>query len=337
MKLIPIFESIVIYYLTIERMIIIFDKVDMTTVVNIESAVFEQLKNDESINIKQYTNIDNETGEIHNTYIIYDKAISYIKYNDRSKKLFISLSIPKLIYGNNIKEIDEKDIQEFFNTIHTRSNELFNISINNEEWKISDLEVSKNFRLDSQKKVTEYINKLSNIKMPRKTTIKYNSESVYYKNKSQIIKFYDKLQELRKQKDISTDLLKQAENILRFEIQATGYLLREYSAERKAIDLLTKEFFESVTTEIIDLINSKVTYEETNIITPIMFDSGLKNQQIESSVAIMIFTSELGESFLKEVYPSSTLNRKQTQLKELTNYVRQLQGTEHKKFLQILQ
>jgi Phage replication protein CRI len=305
----------------------------MTTIIDIKSVVFEELLKDESNNIKQYTNIDNTTGEIHNTYIIFDKTLSYIKYNDRSKRLFISLSIPKLLYGNNIKEINGHDIKEFFNTIHNRLNELLYISIDHEEWKISEVEISKNFHLDSQQQVTDYINKLSNIKLPRKTTIKYNSESVYFKNKSQIIKFYDKLQELKKEKGTNPELLKQVENVLRFEVQAKGYLLREFSPERKAVDLLTKEFFDSVTTEIIELINSKITLENKSIITPIIFDSGMTKNQIESSVAIMIFTNEMGESTIREVYSSSTLKRKQDNLKDLIQYVQQRQGTEQKQFL----
>lgn len=305
----------------------------MTAIINIENIAFEKLLNEESNNIKQFTNIDNETGEIHHTYIVFDKKIPYIKYNDKSKRLFISLSIPKLLYGNNVVEIDEQDIIEFFNIVHSRLNELLNISINYKKWKINEVEVSKNFILDSKQQVTEYINKLSNIQLPRKTTVKYNSESVYFKNKSQIIKFYDKLAELKKEKDIDHELLKQAENILRFEVQAKGYLLREFSADRKASDLLTKEFFDSVTTEIIELINSKVTLESKSIFTPIIFDSGLTKNQIESSVAIMIFTDELGEATIREVYPSSTLKRKQDTLKDLLKYVQQRQGIESKQFL----
>lgn len=314
---------------------VLFDKVDMATIVNIESAVFETLKKGKSNNIKQFTNIDNETGEIHNTYIIYDKKISYIKYNDRSNRLFLSLSIPKLIYGNNIKEIDEQDINKFFDIIHNRLNELFNISIDSEEWKINEVEVSKNFHLDSQQRVTEYVSKLSNIKLPRKTTIEYNTESTYFKNKSQTIKFYNKYQELKKQKYISPELLKQAENILRFEVQAKGYLLREFSTERKALNILTKEFFESVTTEIIELINSKISLGDKSIITPIIFESGMTKAQIESSVAIMIFTDKWGASTIKEVYSSSTLDRKLNHLKELIQFVQQRQGIEQEQFLKL--
>lgn len=312
-----------------------FDKVDMTTFTFIEGVAFERLKKDESVHVKQFINIDNETGEIHNTYIIYDKKIPYIKYNDRSKRLFISLSIPKLLYGNNVQEIDEKDIMSFFNIIHIRLIELLNISIDHDSWKISEVEVSKNFILDSQQQVTDYINKLSTIKLPRKTTIKYNSESVYFKNKSQMMKFYNKYLELLKQKDIEHELLEKSKNILRFEVHAKGYLLREFSAERKAVELLTKEFFESVITEAIELINNRVPLATKNIITPIIFDSKLTKAQIESSVAIMIFTNEWGQSTLKEVYSSSTLSRKQNYLFELSQYVQQRQGTEQNQFLKL--
>lgn len=312
-----------------------FDKVDMTTFVNIEGAVFEKLLKDESNSIKRFTYIDNESGEIRNIYTIHDKKLKYIKYNDSSKRLFISLSIPKLLYGNNIKEIDELDIKEFFNIIHKRLNELFNLYISDEEWKINEVEVSKNFILDSNKQVTEYIEKLSKIRLPRKATIKYNNESVYYKNKSQTIKFYDKYHELLKQKDIEPELLRGAKNILRFEVQATGYLLKEFSDQRKAVDLLTKEYFVLITSKIIDLINSKITLGEKSIITPIIFDSGLKTAQIESSIAIAIFTDKWGESTLKDIYPSSTLNRKQVHLRDLTQYVQERQGIEQKLFLKL--
>ncbi|WP_053361936.1 phage/plasmid replication protein [Bacillus sp. FJAT-27251] len=310
-----------------------FDKVDMATNIYIKGAEFEEMLKDELYQIKKFTNIDNDTGEIYNTYIVFDKKIPYIKYNDRSKRLFISLSIPKLIYGNNIKEIDEHDIKDFFIIIHNRLNELFGVCIESTEWKICEVEVSKNFYLDSHQQVTEYINKLSNIKLPRKTTIKYNTESVYFKNKSQIIKFYDKLHQLKKETDITASCLKQAENILRFEVQTKSYRLREFSAERKAIDLLSKKFFDSVTSGVIEIINNKITLEDKNLITPIIFDSGLTKAQIESSVAIMIFTNELGESAIKDVYSTTTLNRKQGYLKNLIHFVQQQQQIEKKLFL----
>ena len=239
--------------------------------------------------------------------IIHDDI--YIKFNPAWNRLIINCSIPKLLYENNLVEINESDIEKFFTIVHNRIKELFHVEVHKDDWQVHRLDFCKNFKMESSKQVTQYIHNLSKIILPRKTTITYNNETVIYKNKSQSIQFYDKYKEMMKRK-ADYSLLEQAKNILRFEIQCRKDILKQYSSKRKAVDLLTKEMYKLIMNETLELINSKLELiQDEYEISPNLFDL-FGYSKLEKVFAFMYFLDEFGESFLKPIYSSSYYNRK---------------------------
>ncbi|MGG3693496.1 phage/plasmid replication domain-containing protein [Heyndrickxia ginsengihumi] len=238
----------------------------------------------------------------------------YIRFNPLWNRLMINVSIPKLLYGNNIQEVTEQDIDRFFNIIDSKIDELFKTKVEREQWQVYRLDFCKNFKMDNQKQVTQYINSLSKIKLPRKQTITYGQETASFKNKSQTVNFYDKLAEMKKNK-AGNDLLEQSKGILRFEIQCRKDTLKQYENKRKAVDLLTQEMFEQVMSEQLEMINIKleqVTFDDE--LNPALFDI-FSYSKLERIYAFSHFLDMFGETYLKTIYEKSYHNR-QRDLKE---------------------
>jgi hypothetical protein len=247
----------------------------------------------------------------------------YIKYNPNWNRLMVNVSIPKLLYGNNIAEINENDIDRFFNIVHKKINDLFHKEVDREHWQVYRLDFSKNFKLENQKQVTSYIHNLSKIKLSRKQTITYGQETVSFKNRSQIVNFYDKLAEMKHNK-VDNNLLEQSKNVLRFEIQCKKDVLKQYTKKRKAVDLLTNEMYQQVMNDILERVNTKLEniHNESDI-DPALFDI-FTYSKLEKIYAFSHFIDELGESFIRAIYDKSFYNR-QSDLKKFREQVEKKQ------------
>jgi len=281
----------------------------------IDRNIIDELVKSENIHTKKYTYLNEKTGSLETTYQIYDSVIPFLKYKTAHSELFISGSLPKMLYGNNIREVDKQGIQDFFNLIRNRIEELFNVHIADEYWKITNIEVSKNFILKNQKQVNDYIRNLATIKLPRKTTIPYDNETVWFKNGSVIYKCYNKYKQMKKEKIHNDELLQQAENILRFEVEAKDYLLRDFSPNRLAVELLTEEFYNHIMTDVIEQINERLVNAESKLTTNI-FNNDLNATQREMAYSFILFSDTFGESYLKEHYsPAQIRQRKKLVMK----------------------
>ncbi|MCC8435254.1 hypothetical protein HP567_011930 [Brevibacillus sp. M2.1A] len=107
-----------------------FDSIKMKV-----SSVFIQPEILRQYNLASFTYRNQKTGVV-TTFQMQDEIIPYIKYQEASGTLTIQVSIPKLLYGNNVKAIEQSDIPIFFQLVQERLQQLFGIHIStNPCWK----------------------------------------------------------------------------------------------------------------------------------------------------------------------------------------------------------
>lgn len=214
-------------------------------------------------NLKTSTYLDNETGELTNVYVITNHAIPYIKYNSTHHRIEIEVSIPKLLFTNNIMMLNTKDIGTFFDTITHQLYELLGCNIDKSEWICKRVDVCWNFQVGA--KVDDYIKQFSLLKFPYRDTLVYNhSESVVWENNSNRTTLYNKELEVKKN-DKDRNLIAQAKGILRFETSPSYNDITSFSPRRLAFEVLTREFFIFITRKFSSQLADVMNKEEISL------------------------------------------------------------------------
>lgn len=253
-----------------------------------------------------------ETGELKSTYRIRDNEIHYICYSEASQLLVIEVSIPKFLFGHNVRMINESDIADFWTKLHERLYGLFQVEIDQASWIVERLDVCLNFNVGSQ--VGEYVTQIAKKRMPycKSNLIGYNQTVEFKTGKNRrVVTFYDKEQDCIDKKQ-PQEVIEQAKGILRFEITASKYELRAYTESRKAIDLLTSYFFSHMINK--PKVQKLLEFPET--ITPTWDLKALKElgnsiHQIETMIGFKALLDTNGEAGLKPLYnPQTFASRK---------------------------
>ncbi|MBH5319869.1 hypothetical protein I6N90_18890 [Paenibacillus sp. GSMTC-2017] len=266
--------------------------------IHLDSEVLLSMKNCKSV-----TFLNKETGVLQTRYEIYDEKLSYIKYLDGSQTLSIQVSIPKLLYGNNVTLTTEHDIPSFFESVQQRIHQLFSIVIPHSEWSISRADICWNFQVG--KNVGEYVRMLSKQKLAFKNTRSYNQDqTVEFSNKSSRIIFYDKQQQVQKEK-ASPELVEQSKGVLRLEIKPSNNDIKKFSPTKNAVELLDKAFFDYMMAKVLN----EIEYPST---VSIMDLSWL------TLLGFQVMNSMFEESVLRQIYTSSTYANRKNLVKKMT-------------------
>ncbi|MDO3676716.1 hypothetical protein [Paenibacillus ehimensis] len=249
------------------------------------------------------------------TYKIKDSQIPYIKYYDNSRTLVLQVSIPKFLYGNNVTILQEKDIPLFFQRLHERLYELFQIEMKTEDWSGTErLDVCWNFQVGHL--VSDYVREIHKLKLPYMKPYSYGHlETAGHKNDSRETIFYNKQLECIDRKE-PKEIIDQAHGILRMEIRPSYKEMKKFSPKRHAVELLTKEFFIQMTEAALKPI------QFTEAIEGIPF-SWLKSQhydirQIESVLGFKLLQSQFTETELKQLYKSGTYDNRRGLARRIT-------------------
>lgn len=192
--------------------------------------------------------------------------------------------------------------------------EQLNITVDKEQWKVKRVDVSYNFRVNN---VEAYMNEIAKRVISKRTKIIYNeNETIIFKNKSSSICFYDKEKECISNKE-KQEIIEAAKGVLRLEIRPAIYHLKDYSINRKAVDLLTKNFFIYIiekfrVNEFLSLqnqLNANEVIKALNV---------MKVSDIEKVLGFNMIVEIIGEKTLleKRYYKSGTLRNR----KELLGY-----------------
>lgn len=278
-----------------------FDTIRMKRYIAIDPEVLPQDRT------KPTHRLDKETGELRSTYQVKDERIHYILYSEHSGLLVIEVSIPKFLYGHNVRMVNESDIEEFWTQVHERLSALCSVDFDKASWIVERLDVCTNFNVGSQ--VGEYISQIAKKRVPYcKPHLIGCNETVEFKTSKnkRVMTFYDKHLECITNK-VSPEVIQQAKGILRFEISPSKHELVKYSADRKASDFLTKHFFDYMMSS--PKVQSLLQFSEA-IETPTVALDWLKSQknimQIETMLGFNILLDAHGEDGLKPLYNSQT-------------------------------
>jgi len=115
----------------------------------------------------------------------------------------IEFSVPKLLYGNNFQEVEEKDFPSVL--FHLREKLLeMNVKVSIETLKKADvatIHYSKNFCFTDHTTASALISDISKVDLTRrldlnKTDFRNEGKALYYYAKSHSLVFYDKVQDL---------------------------------------------------------------------------------------------------------------------------------------------
>lgn len=284
-----------------------FDSIKMKV-----SPIYIQPEMLKQYNLTSFTYSNQKTGVI-TTYKMQDEVIPYIKYQDGSRTLTIQVSIPKLLYGNNVKAIEQSDIPIFFQRVQERLQLLFGIQIAYEDWRITRLDVCCNFHVGNR--TGEYVRQLSKGKMPYKDTRNYNhDETVEFFNKSSRVMLYDKYKQCKRIKE-PMEIIEQSKGILRLEIRPSDNDLKKYSKQKRAIDLVTHSFYSYIVKKTLE----GLPYSEN--VKTIDYEWILENKEeisrIETYLGFTIIKNLFHESGLKEIYTTSTLINRKNMVKQI--------------------
>jgi hypothetical protein len=251
------------------------------------------------------TYYDNETMTESTRYIIQDVAnIPHMRYYDKFCTLEIEVSIPKYLYGDNVRMVGQTEIDRFFTLLHQQLYGMFGIQVHTKkEWKCLRVDVCWNFQVGKQ--IHDYMRQLALMRFPRMNTAVYNQvESVIFQNKSNRIMFYDKECECRKKK-CAEDVIERATGILRMEISPPVYKMKEYANARTAEDLLTEEYFRYVTSGVLPLLRFTMPDE-----FPSEWIKSHPISQIETALGFIHLYRRFGEGGLKQLFKASTLRNR---------------------------
>ncbi|WP_445489209.1 hypothetical protein [Niallia sp. 03133] len=280
-----------------------FDTVRMRLAdIHIEKETFRNIGN-----VKTTTYYDSETGVLNDRYILKHEEFPYIVYYSNTKSLIIQLSIPKFLYGENISVINKGDIKSFWERFEQRLKVLLGIVVERSKWIVQRVDVCWNFKVGN--KVSDYIKYLGTKRLPYKSTNCINqSETVIYKNKSSRIMFYDKQKECKVNKQ-PEDIISRAEGVLRMEISPSYKNIQEIYSDRKAIDVLTVNFFKLITQRVLE----QISFSESRLnIMNLSYDWLLnrKINRVESIIGFNAIRNFIGDTMTKEIYGSTYYARK---------------------------
>ena len=178
---------------------------------------------DFSLNLKEFNSSVSKSGQINNytnNFILKDKDKRniFIKYDLNRNYVITTFSVPKLLYGNSLENVQVKDKDSVMNILTGRLTNILDADFQN--WQVSRLDITKNIEVKNN--VSGYITALKkayDVAQGRYNFTNVKDESLTINNNSRRFVIYDKVKEQIANKDISRNKGKDYGNILRLEVQ----------------------------------------------------------------------------------------------------------------------
>lgn len=178
---------------------------------------------DFNLNLKEFNSNVSKSGQINNyqnNFILKekDKRNIYIKNDLNRSYVLVTFSVPKLIYGNSLENIQVKDKDSIMNILTGRLTGILDADFQN--WSVSRLDITKNIEVVNS--VSGYITALKkayDVTQGRYLFSNVKDESLTINNNSRRFVIYDKVKQELASKEISRNSAKEYGNILRLEVQ----------------------------------------------------------------------------------------------------------------------
>lgn len=202
------------------------------------------------VNLKEFNSSVNKTGQVNNysnNFILKakDKRNIYIKYDVNRCYSIVTFSVPKLLYGNSLENIQVTDKDLVLNILSGRLNGILEADFQN--WNVSRLDVTKNIEVKNS--VSGYITALKkayDVSQGRYNFTNVKDESLTINNNSRRFIIYDKVKQELDIKEISRSEAKTKGNILRLEVQhkKTKHIQTSFRRKYNFDELFTEKTFQ---------------------------------------------------------------------------------------------
>ncbi|UQZ84555.1 hypothetical protein SK3146_03810 [Paenibacillus konkukensis] len=248
--------------------------------------------------------------------------------------LKLELSAPRYLYGSNVYELRQVDVEPLFRKLRRYIAGKLQIPLSQvpqySNWEVEKLHICKNF--NAGRHMQDYLNLLSGIQkpggykaVPYRAAGSNNLESVVYqrntkKNRS-IHKFYDKRAEVDQKSAYQNKSLHQqdAEGLLRYEVELTYEEMKKFSPTRRAIELLTPQTAVKVLQDGLNSLGLTKPIKHSSIRS--MHDAiNRTSLNIRTKSMLIAFLSELqlnGKGYCKTKYQKTTYYDNYNKLKEV--------------------
>ena len=178
---------------------------------------------DFNLNFKEFNSNVSKSGQVNNytnNFILKekDKRNIYVKYDLNRNYTLLTFSVPKLLNGNSLENIQVKDRDSIINILTGRLTGILEADFEN--WSVSRLDVTKNIEVVNN--VSGYITALKkayDVTQGRYLFSNVKDESLTINNNSRRFVIYDKVKEQIAGKELSRSKAKDYGNILRLEVQ----------------------------------------------------------------------------------------------------------------------
>ena len=202
------------------------------------------------LNMKEFNSSVNKTGQVNNysnnfTLKDKDKRNIYIKYDVNRLYAIVTFSVPKLIYGNSLENIQVKDKDEVMNILTGRLTGILEADFQN--WNVSRLDVTRNLQMKNE--ISGYVTALKkayDFSQGRYNFTNVKDESLTINNNSRRFVIYDKVKQEIHEKEISRSTAKDYGNILRIEVQhkKSKHIKTSFKRNYSFDELFTDKTFE---------------------------------------------------------------------------------------------
>ncbi|MGK4153683.1 hypothetical protein AB0X74_13690 [Kurthia gibsonii] len=267
---------------------------------------------------------------------MYDKAVvgiptiilTYKQDNPSESWLKVEVSIPKFLYGSNVDEVSESDIDVFYQKLREYLSKQLKINITQipplEKCRVDKLHICKNFNVGNLKQ--GYLKAMTNATKSKYQARIYHAtglnsiESVEWKAQSKKIKLYDKEAEvIAKRLGNKQEYLK-AKGMLRFEIELSTADLKQISASKTASEILKKSVADNILQKNLDEIGLGQDIQISSlqqIINTINNQTSLKTRGRATLIAFATDLMMNGEMRCRKTYPKTTFHRNYKNLKTI--------------------
>lgn len=241
----------------------------------IDKSLFTRQKTHEMHGITRAITLSSDSARKHKKEGIYSPQIS-IETHRRvapARNVSIQVSVPKLLYGNNLFEVNDSCLMPFVNELQ-RKLEEFGLRLRKEEIlsaTVHRIDYAKVIKLPSHTSPENFINKLDKAGYrPRadltRRDIRSGKEGYWMKfyNSTSSLTIYDKMLEIRKQGYTSTEkelqnlLLKRklSKNVIKFEVslqkpQKLVSILNRVCQQKKMSYSLEEVFSEAISKKVL--------------------------------------------------------------------------------------
>lgn len=156
--------------------------------------------------VRNPTKLQKESGSYYPRLTGYKR-----KYRDE-RNVKIEFSIPKIIYNNNLDEVEENQFDEIVNALKNRLREMGIVSTENtiKKAQVSSIHYSKNIVLEDGYTVNQVISEINKIDLRKtfdfaKARFINDGQSLYLHTSSHEFTIYDKLADMKKDKKRAID------------------------------------------------------------------------------------------------------------------------------------